>query len=308
LAFPAKQARPTADVNLAMTATWPCGRCRGDRGRSLASLALALLLWLAAACELPAAETSANAGAPRDLQTIVADGVLRVAMTRFDLPPFHHRRGDGLVAGPEADLARGIARALNVEVAFVTDAESFDAVVQAVANGRADIGISKLSKTYYRLMRVRFSDPYITLRHSLLYNRARLASLADGRAPAEVLRDFHGSIAVIAGSAYADFARRNFPHATVIERQSWTAVVDALRQAKVDAIYRDEFETRMLLKKEPSLNVGFGAAVISDQFAFLSVAVCDSCAKLQEFINYHLEETRGTFTLKGLLGAGDRDE
>jgi len=56
--------------------------------------------------------------------------------------------------------------------------------------GRADIGISKLSQTYYRLVRVRFSDPYITLRHALLYNRA-----VRGGAGQAAAREVFGSFA-----------------------------------------------------------------------------------------------------------------
>jgi hypothetical protein len=38
-----------------------------------------------------------------------------------------------------------------------------------------------------------------------------------------------------------------------------------------------------------------------DQNALLSIAICDTCSKLQEFVNYHIGMTRGAFTLKGLL-------
>jgi hypothetical protein len=47
--------------------------------------------------------------------------------------------------------------------------------------------------------------------------------------------------------------------------------------------------------------VQFGSAVIVDQNALLSIAICDSCSKLQEFINYHIGVTRGEFTLERLL-------
>jgi NADPH:quinone reductase-like Zn-dependent oxidoreductase len=66
-------------------------------------------------------------------------------------------------------------------------------------------------------------------------------------------------------------------------------------------------EIRRVLKIRPTLNVHFGAAVITDQKAFLSIAICDSCTKLQEFINFHLAQTQGTFTLQGLLASDLRD-
>jgi ABC-type amino acid transport substrate-binding protein len=231
----------------------------------------------------------------------MASGTIRVALTRFDLPAFHQRRADGTIVGPEISLARQIAGALNVVPAFLDDAPSFDGVVDSVAAGRADIGISKLSQTYYRLVRVRFSDPYITLRHALLYNRAVVARAGQGRPPEEVFREFRSTIGVIGGSAYVDFGRRNFPAARIAEMANWDDAVKALRDGKVDAIYRDEFEVRRVLKLNPGLNVGYGAAIVTDRKAFLSIAICDTCSKLQEFINYHLADTRDSFTLHGLL-------
>ena len=249
--------------------------------------------------------TLADDPASHDLQAIVNAGHLRVAITQFDLPSFHSKGTDGKVGGPEADLAKQIARALNVQVDFVDTATSFDAVVGAVADGRADIGISKLSKTYYRLKAVRFSDPYISLRHSLLYNRAILAENAQGGAPVDALRRFSGRIGVIRGSAYVDFANRNFPTARVVELDDWSEVVSALKENRIDAVYRDEFEIRHLSRKDPTLNVRFGIAIIADQFAHLSIAICSNCSRLQEFVNFYLSETRGAFSLKSLLNNSD---
>jgi polar amino acid transport system substrate-binding protein len=242
-------------------------------------------------------------GQSRDLRSIVEVKVLRVAVTRFDLPSFHVRGPGGTLLGPEIEMARQIAGALGVANEFVDTAESFDAVVALVAAGRADIGISKLSQTYSRLKSVRFSDPYVTLRHALLFNRVAIARAAAGRPPAVVLRTFKGRLGVIGGSAYVDFARRNFPAATVLEARNWSEAIETLLKGQVDAIYRDEFEIRRVLKNKPALNVQLGSAVIVDQSALLSIAICDTCSKLQEFINYHIATNRGAFTLKGLLNS-----
>ena len=253
---------------------------------------------------LPAvAESTSRSGLSRDLQSIVDAKVLRVAVTRFELPSFHVRGPDGALLGPEIDMAQQIGHALGVRVEFVDDAESFDAVVDFVAAGRADIGVSKLSQTYSRLQRVRFSEPYVTLRHALLFNRVAIARAADGRPPAAVLQKFKGRLGVIAGSAYVDFAHRNFPDATLVEARTWDAAIASLLSGQVDAVYRDEFEIRRVLKNKPALNVQLGSAAIVDQNALLSIAICDTCSKLQEFINYHIATTRGAFTLNELLNS-----
>jgi polar amino acid transport system substrate-binding protein len=248
-----------------------------------------------------AEEPSGPKGANRDLHSIVADGVIRVAMTRFDLPGFHKTRADGSVDGLEADLARGIARALDVKVAFVTDYGSFDTVAEAVAGGHADIGISKLSQTYYRVLHLRFSAPYVILRHAMLYDRIAVAEAANGAAPDDVLRNFPAKIGVIGASAYVDFAHRNFPDAQVVPFGNWDDTIAALKEGRVQAIYRDEFEILRVLKNDPAVNIRFGAAIINDQKAFLSIAICDTCAKLQQFIDYHLREYPRNFTVDELI-------
>ena len=270
--------------------------------RSLfAAVALAVCIGLSS---LPAfAQSPSRPELHRDLQSIVDAKVLRVAVTRFDLPSFHVRGPDGALLGPEIEMAQQIGRALGVRVEFIDNAESFDSVVDFVAAGRADIGISKLSQTYSRLQRVRFSEPYVTLRHALLFNRAAIAREAHGRPPAAVLQKYKGRLGVIAGSAYVDFAHRNFPDATLVEARNWDAAIESLLSGQVDAIYRDEFEIRRVLKNKPALNVRFGSAAIVDQNALLSIAICDTCAKLQQFINYHIGMTRGEFTLSGLLNS-----
>jgi ABC-type amino acid transport substrate-binding protein len=199
-------------------------------------------------------------------------------------------------------MAQQIGRALGVKVEFVDNAESFDALIDFVADGRADIGISKLSQTYNRLKRVRFSEPYVTLRHALLFNRVAIAHEA-GQPPAAVLQKYKGRLGVIAGSAYVDFAHRNFPDATVVEARNWDSAIQSLLSGQVDAIYRDEFEIQRILKTKPALNVQFGSAVITDQNALLSIAICDTCSKLEAFINYHIGMTRGEFSLKELLNS-----
>ena len=274
----------------------PCMVWRIERCLTIALGVLAALAPLFAA---HAAENDPSG--PKDIQTIIARGTLRIAITKFDLPSFHWRKSDGELAGPEIDLARLIGGLMKVNVEFIDDNATFDGVIDAVASGRADIGISKLSQTPYRLLRTRFSNPYVTLRHAFLFNRTFIGTQAAGQSPEHALRKFSGTLGVIAKSSYVDFAQRNFPNAKISELKSWDEAVKALMDNRVDALYRDEFEVRRLVKKTPALSVRFGSAALTDQKAFLSVAICDTCSRLQEFINYQIAENRVPFLLSGLL-------
>jgi hypothetical protein len=110
-----------------------------------------------------------------------------------------------------ATWSSSIIRALGIGVEFIEDAPSFDAVVDVIAQGRADIGISKLSQTYYRLMRVRFSEPYITLRHALLFDRAAIATVSGNRPPEESLRLFRARLEQFAVVPMSISAGETFP-------------------------------------------------------------------------------------------------
>ena len=266
-------------------------------------LTVALGMLIILACLFPAHAAEAEPTGPKDSQAIIARGIIRVAITKFDLPAFHWRDAKGELAGPEIDLARVIGRLLKVGVEFIDDCSTFDAVVDAVATGRADIGLSKLSQTPYRVLRVRFSNPYLTLRQAFLFDRVYVGAQAAGRPPEEVLRKFSGTLGVIAKSEYVDFAQRNFPDAQISELQTWDDSVESLTNGRVDAIYRDEFEVRRVLKINPSLNVRFGSAAFTDLKSFLSIAICDTCLRLQEFINYQIAENRVPFALPRLLAA-----
>ena len=74
--------------------------------------AVVLAVWIALSA-LPALAESRPA-LTRDLQSIVDAKVLRVALTRYDLPSFHVRAPDGKLLGPEIDMAQQIGRALGI--------------------------------------------------------------------------------------------------------------------------------------------------------------------------------------------------
>lgn len=154
------------------------------------------------------------------------------------------------------------------------------------------------------MQRVQFSTPYLTLRHALLYDRAAVARLSASLPPEEGLRRFQGTIGAIRGTSYVDFGRRNFAAAHIVELPNWDAAIEALLEHRVDALYRDEFEILRTLQSRPSLNVIAGAAILTDQKDFLSIAMCSGCPKLERFVDHHLTQIQGTFTVRRLVAAG----
>jgi len=237
-----------------------------------------------------------------DIARIVNRGELVVAMLGVDTPPFFYMK-DGKLTGLEVDMAEDIGRALKVSVRFNRDAKSFNEVVEIVARGDADAGISKLSRTLARAQVVQFSDPYLSLKHALVLNRVSFAQLALDRPVPEVVRGYKGTIGVIAKSSFADFATQSFPKATLKAYPSWADVVKAVSSGEVSAAYRDEFEIKRLLKSDPAVALTLRTVTFKDMEDTLGIALDINDVALTNFINLFLAQRSEKLDIDRVLRA-----
>lgn len=237
-----------------------------------------------------------------DIARIVARGELVVAMLGVDTPPFFYEKKGELV-GVEVDLAKQIAKELGVKVRFNREAKSFNAVVDIVARGEADIAVSKLSRTLARTQVISFSQPYLTLNHALILNRVKFAQFARDRSLPQVIRGFTGSIGVIAKSSFEDYARRNFPNAKVVSYPGWPEVLKALERGDVIGAYRDEFEVKRILKAEPTASLVLRTVTFKDLEDTLGIAVGIGDPVLLAFINEFLTQRSDKLSVSKVLSA-----
>lgn len=285
--------------------------------RALAAAVLAPLAALAAPPPAPAPAASA-VGAPvrpsglvkvadgrslaPDIARIVERGELVVAMLGVDTPPFFYEK-DGEVVGLEVDMARDLAKELKVNLRITRQARNFNEVVDVVARGEADLGISKLSRTLARAQVIRFSEPYLRLNHALVLNRVQFARLALDKPVPSVVRGFTGSIGVIAKSSFADYATRNFPNAKVQSYPGWGDVVAAVRKGEVVGAYRDEFEIKRLLKSDPTASLTLRTITLKDLEDTLGIAVGADAPVLHEFIDLFLAQRNDKLDVEKVLRA-----
>ena len=241
-----------------------------------------------------------------DIGRIKQRGELVVAMVANDTPPFFFERNGELV-GLEVDLAKSIAKALNVEVRFNRDAKSFNEVIELVAQRRADLGISKLSRTLARAQMVHFSQPYLTLNHALVINRVAFARLASNMRVEEVIRDYSGSLGVIKGTSFVDFAKVNFPKAKIMEYPNAKEIYKAVNSGEVIAAYRDEFEIKRLLKETPSLALTLRTVTLKDLDDALGIAVGVNDLTLLAFVNQVLSQQREKLDIQKVLNALEKN-
>jgi polar amino acid transport system substrate-binding protein len=236
---------------------------------------------------------------------IVNRGELIVAMLGVDTPPFFYMKKGELV-GLEVDLAKAIAKELKVNVRFDRSARTFNEVVDVVARQEADLGISKLSRTLARAQMISFTEPYIRLNHAFILNRVKFAELARDRPLPVVVREFKGSIGVIAKSSFSDYASKNFPLSELREFPTWDAVLKALEKGQIMAAYRDEFEIKRILKSDPTASLTLRTVTFKDLEDTLGIAVGIQDPTLLAFVNQFLAESTEKLTIDKVLKALDR--
>lgn len=240
-----------------------------------------------------------------DIARIVQRGEMIVAMLGVDTPPFFYEKNGELI-GLEVDLAKSLAKELGVTVKFDRSAKTFNGVVDVVASGAADLGISKLSRTLARSQVIFFTDPYLRLSHALILNRLKFAQFSGERSLPEVIRGFKGSIGVIAKSSFADYARRNFPNAKIVEYPGWGDVLKSLEAGEIIAAYRDEFEIKRILKSDPTASLNFRTVTFKDLDDTLGIAVGISNPVLLAFVNEYLLQRSDKLTTQKVLNALER--
>ncbi len=235
-----------------------------------------------------------------EIARIIARGELIVAVMSRDTVPFVYEV-NGKLVGVDIELAQQVSDELKVPIRFDRSAKTYDEVVELVAMGRADLGVSKLARTLKRAKYVLFSDPYMRLEHSLLINRLAFASIARDQSVAQAVRNFNGKISVLAGSAWEEFARRNFVKATIVPYPTWATAVEAVKKGEVVAAYRDAIEVRTIMQSDPTLALTLRTVSFSDLESILCVMVGPRDFVLQSFVNEIIANQPEKLTVNGLL-------
>ncbi|MBO7135532.1 MAG: transporter substrate-binding domain-containing protein, partial [Spirochaetaceae bacterium] len=148
---------------------------------------------------------------------------------------------------------------------------------------------SKLSRTLSRAKTVKFSTPYMTFKQGLLFNRLQLAKVASEGEVNTYVRNYKGTIGVIAKSSYANYAKSNFPQAQVKEYPTWDAAVQALVNGEVLSVYRDELEIKRVLSSIPQASLTLKPLYFTDLTDPIAIAVKNENSQLLYWVNIFLE-------------------
>jgi polar amino acid transport system substrate-binding protein len=238
---------------------------------------------------------------PPDMNAILKRKQLVVAMTTTDQPPFYFINKAGELVGFDVDIAKAMGKELNVGLVFNREAKSFNEVVSLVASGKADLAISKLSRTLDRARYVRFSTPYIILHQGLLINRVQLAQRTSEEESKTYIRGLVGKIGVIQKSSYVNYAKENFPKAQVVEFPTWNETIEAVTSGKILAAYRDELEIRKVFDSLPNSAIALKPMYFTDLTDPIAIAVGYKNTQLLSWVNTFLEMKSYHATSKELI-------
>ena len=254
---------------------------------------------------------------PPDIKRIIERGYMKVAMKSIDSPPFFQvdsleypckgdpnkfvHYDDKIFCGLDVSLSKGIADELGVEVHFIRSANTFNETVDLVFENKADIAISKISRTLSRAKKVSFSQPYLTMKQSLLLNRVQFAKQLSGRRPEIAIRELTGNIGVIEGSSYVGNTIQKFPKTVVREQPSWPDVLEAARNGEIVAAYRDELEVKRAILQDPSEAINFQTVVLTDTNDFVAMVLPWQSLHLREYVDDYLSANNIDFTADSLL-------
>ena len=241
---------------------------------------------------------------PPDIARIVEKGELVVAMLVEEQYPFFYRDGRGEWRGVDIDMASEIARELGVALRIDRVAQTYDAVVDRVDQGLADIAISNLSTTLQRSKSVLFTEPYIPLRQGLVINRVTLAATGRERDdPVRVINDTGARVGVLADSSYVEFAGRRFPGAEIVGYPTTKALFEAVHRGEVMGSLFDEQHIKQYALENPGWLVDVDVKLFEDDKDLIAIAVSWRDPYLHEWLNTYLRVREIRWTIDDLLNA-----
>ncbi|MCP4382751.1 MAG: amino acid ABC transporter substrate-binding protein [Hyphomicrobiales bacterium] len=215
----------------------------------------------------------------QDLLPQIADiidrGEIRVGMIDADAAPMVFTDGDGQIAGYDAAIAAEVANALGIRLTIVRTEKTYQAVVDQVARGDVDIGISYITRSVQRARRLLFTDAYLTQHLTLLVNRVHASGSEDPCPTGDefIARVPDTTIGAERDSAYASRLLQLDPDLDLREFDDFGSMVDAVRDGTIAMAFQGEIVARYHLTENPSLRVYVALCVLDDWQENIAIAV-----------------------------------
>ena len=247
----------------------------------------AMLLVLALMLSLAACGSSADAG----LKTVEMGKLIKATNAAF--PPYEFIE-DNKVVGIDAEIAAAIAEKLGLELQI--DDMEFDAIIEAVKGGKADIGLAGMTVTPERQEVINFTASYATgVQVVIVTENSSIASVDD------LFAD--GAMHVIGvqrnttGDLYSTWDLEDAGLATIDRYSKGADAVQALLTGKVDCVVIDNEPAKAFVAANEGLKILDTAYAVEEYAAAMNK---DNTA-LYEAVNKALEELIADGTVAGII-------
>ncbi|MEI6063497.1 MAG: transporter substrate-binding domain-containing protein [Pseudanabaena sp. ELA748] len=160
-----------------------------------------------------------------------------------NLPPLGFYDRNGNLAGLEIDMARELAKELNLLIEFVP-LKNRDRL-SALQNNQVDLAIAQITVTTNRSRLVDFSLPY--------YTDSTIAIAKIGTTSQDLNKPL--AIGVLKNSAAIAVIQSQFPKAAIIGASSYQDGLDALQAGKVKAFVGDRTNLTQWLTEHPDYTI-----------------------------------------------------
>ncbi len=250
------------------------------------------------------AVSSSFAEVPPDIKKIITRGKLIVAINSIDYPPFFYHTADNKFEGIDIDLAKDIAKYLDVNVEFNRSAKTFADVIKLVENDKADIAVSALSGTLTRGILVRVSDPYLIPNQVVIINRLLELNINNNiKIPAE-----KGKIAILNNASYEDFSKQNYEYLknnfkdfSIVKYDSLENAFNDTLEGKILGVYVDEIYANNLLSNNKKSNLYVRKKIIHDAIDPICVILNWKSNNLANWINLYIRRMKNNGKEKMLI-------
>ncbi|HSH70484.1 MAG TPA: transporter substrate-binding domain-containing protein [Deferrisomatales bacterium] len=228
------------------------------------------LTWLLVALATAVTPLAAVAGTLDDIQERKS---LRVGLEPMYMP-FELNSKSGEIIGFDVDMAKRMAKAMDVELELVSTA--WDGIIPALLTNKFDIIMSGMTVTQGRNLKVNFADPYIVVGQTILIAKkyeGKITSYKD-------LNDPKYKVTSKLGTTGEQAVKRMIPKATYLSFETEQEGVMEVVNGKADAFVYDspycavanaqKSEGKLVFLDEPFTYEPLGWAVRKGDYDFVN--------------------------------------
>jgi polar amino acid transport system substrate-binding protein len=223
---------------------------------------------------------------------ITKKGKLTVGLCTHDSPPFYSKNDKNELQGIDIELAKILAKELNVELELLQNWPTWDQLIDAVENNEVDMGLSLVSQTPARSARILYSAPYARISQAMLVNRMGLAQEQHDGAKnlADIFSKSRKNHLIVYGkSAYEDFAQRHFPDVKFLPCKTQDEILSHLVNNDGIAFMMDANEISNILREKPELKLKLVPFMMREGIDLISIAVPPQDPQFLHFVNTVLQ-------------------